>query len=104
MGAFHSGIGCSYSDVAPRFASVYNSIANAVGATAGVIAPILTAYCITAFPGLLGWKVTFAVSVALSWIAEVLWYFNQTSDIVAVLNTPTSKYTAVASSSGGADS
>jgi len=44
LGAISCGLNCSYLDVAPRYASLWNTIGNTCGALAGVFGPILVSY------------------------------------------------------------
>ena len=43
LGAVSCGFCCSFTDVAPRFSALLNTIANTCGALAGMLGPILVA-------------------------------------------------------------
>lgn len=43
FGAIACGFNCSFTDVAPRYSSLLNTIANTCGAVAGMMGPLLVA-------------------------------------------------------------
>ncbi len=89
LGASQSGLGCAYSDVAPKYSSALNSIGNTIGAIAGIVGPIAVASFISNYPDPWGWRGAFLLTFVLAVVALVFWAIYQTSIPVPELNTPT---------------
>lgn len=87
-GASQVGIGCVYTDVAPRFSTALNTLGNTCGAMAGILGPLLVAAFVGAFPGEWGWRAAFMLTLVLGICALVMWVRNVKCDIIPELNTP----------------
>lgn len=88
LGVANSGFLCSFLDIAPNHSALICSISNTVGASAGIVGPIVVGYLTTASPGIWGWRLVFYISATQCAFAMILWYFFQHSDIIPELNNP----------------
>lgn len=88
MGSVQSGLSCAYSDVSPNYSSVLNSVGNMMSATAGIVGPLLTAALLDTYPGILGWRLLFLITLGMAGISLTLWSIWQTSEVVPALNKP----------------
>ena len=86
-GATQSGLACAFLDISPNYSCSLNSLANLIGAIAGVLAPLIVSTLVASM-GSTGWVVAFMLTFIQCVIAVILWYKYQTSDIVPVLNSP----------------
>ena len=86
-GATQSGLACAFLDVSPNYSCSLNSLANLIGALAGISAPLVVSAMVAAF-GSAGWVLSFLLTLAQCVIALFFWYKYQTSEIVPVLNSP----------------
>lgn len=69
-----------------------NSIGNTVGATAGILGPIIVALLTTSIgddsENPWGWRVAFLLTLFISMIVSIVWYIMIKAEIVNELNTP----------------
>eukprot|EP01032_Pedospumella_encystans_P007676 gene7676-9182_t len=86
--AAQSGLGCIWSDVAPLYSSSLNSLANTIGAVAGIVGPIVVSAFVEAWPGVWGWRMAFLLTGGMCTVAMTLWYKYIKSEIRPELNTP----------------
>lgn len=86
-GATQSGLACAFLDVTPNYSCSLNSLANLIGAIAGISAPLVVSVMVSAFGGA-GWVLSFLLTLGQCVIALFFWYKYQTSDIVACINSP----------------
>jgi MFS family permease len=96
FGAVHVALHCSYSDVAPNYASPLQSLGNTIGSVAGVCGPIVVGLLTTAYPdqgGILGWRYTFLLTALMALVALPLWFVYIVADVVPALNTPDTRKT-----------
>jgi len=87
-GFSNSGFLCSFLDITPNHSALLNSIANTVGAAAGIAGPIVVGILTTAYPGVWGWRLVFYTCAIQCGFALVLWYLFQRSDIIPEINSP----------------
>ena len=69
-----------------------NSIGNTVGATAGILGPIIVALLTTNIGddsnNPWGWRIAFLLTLFISMIVSIVWYIMIKAEIVNELNTP----------------
>ena len=84
IGALQSGLSCAYLDFAPRFSPIINTFANALGAAAGIVGPILVSAMVSANPNDIrtGWNIAFLISAIMCASSVVLWFFIAVSEPV----------------------
>ena len=89
IGALQSGLSCAYLEFAPRFSPIINTFANAFGAGAGILGPILVSALITENLGDIrtGWNLAFLISAIMCSSSVVLWFFFAVSEPVLECNT-----------------
>lgn len=78
-----------FTDIAPVFSTVLNTVVNTMGALAGILGPIVVAFLTEQFPGVDGWRAAFFVTFLLNCFSLVLWFLYVRAEIVPELNTPT---------------
>jgi MFS family permease len=83
-----SGIACAYTDISPVYSSLLNSIGNTASAVAGILGPILVSYTTRTWPGVLGWRIAFLLTLLLSCLSTLVWWKYVRAEVVPVLNTP----------------
>lgn len=88
LGVATSGFSCSFLDIAPNHSALLNSIANTIGAVAGIVGPIVVGLFTTAYPGSYGWRCVFVLSCCQCLVALALWQKYQRSEILPEINTP----------------
>jgi hypothetical protein len=88
FGAIQAGLSCAFLDVTPNYSTALNSLANFFGAIAGIVSPLVVAGFTTIWKGSWGWRASFLLTAVQVAIALYFWYYYQTSDIIAVLNSP----------------
>ena len=88
QGSAQSGVGCAYLDVSPRFSSALNTLGNTVGAIAGILGPIIVSAFTEEYGFVWGFRYTFILSASMCTMCLLLWHRYQTSNIIALLNTP----------------
>lgn len=87
LGAFQSGLSCSYVDMTPTFAPFLNAMCNTFTALGGVLSPIFVAYMLDSF-GDGGWHVVFGYTALQSVVAIALWLTFFTGEVVPELDEP----------------
>lgn len=94
-GATQAGLSCVFLDVSPNYSCSLNSLANMVGALAGILSPLtVSMFTTTSFGrGADGWKIVFWLTALQCAVALYFWYHYQTSDVIPVLNSPRPKKT-----------
>ncbi len=88
IGAIQSGLSCAYLDFAPRFSPFINTLANACGAAAGILGPIMVSALITAFPEdpRKGWNLSFLITAIMCSTSVVIWFKYAVSEPVKECN------------------
>ena len=89
IGAIQSGLSCAYLEFSPRFSPIINTFANALGAAAGIVGPILVSALINANPDdeRAGWNTAFLISAIMCSLSVVIWVFTAESEPVPECNT-----------------
>lgn len=64
------------------------SVANTIGAVAGIVGPIVVSAFVEAWPGVWGWRMAFLLTGGMCVVAMSLWYKFIKSEIRPELNTP----------------
>jgi len=85
IGANQAGISCAYSEFAPKFSPFINTIANALGAVAGIVGPVMISALLTANKSS-GWQETFIISAVMCTSSVVVWHFYAVSEPVYLCN------------------
>ena len=88
IGAIQSGLSCAYLDFAPRFSPFINTLANACGAAAGILGPIMVSSLITSFPDdpKKGWSLSFLFTAIMCATSVVIWFKYAVSEPVKECN------------------
>jgi MFS family permease len=81
-------MGCAWTDIAPVYSSSINSLGNTVGASAGIVGPIVVAAFVDGLHGAAGWQAAFILTFCLSACCMVVWWRYIKAEIVPALNTP----------------
>lgn len=90
FGATQAGLACAFLDITPNYSTALNSLANMAGAVAGIVSPLVVAGFTSSTwgQGSWGWRAAFILTALQCILAMYFWFNYQTSDIVAVLNSP----------------
>lgn len=91
FGATQSGLACSFLDVSPNYSCSLNSLANLVGAIAGILAPLVVTAFTYLWPGAAGWQAVFIFTGALCMLALYFWRRYRPCEVVPWLNAPRPK-------------
>ena len=86
--AAQCGHGCAFTDVAPNYSSALNTMGNTVGASAGIVGPIVVSALLEAFPGAWGWRAAFLLTALLCVVVLALWLAVMRFEIIPELNNP----------------
>lgn len=89
-GATQSGLSCAFLDVSPNYSCSLNSLANMVGAIAGIVSPLVVSQFTSGYwiPVEWGWSAVFALTAAQCVVAIYFWCGTDVSEIVPELNSP----------------
>ena len=89
VGGSQSGLSCAYLEFAPRFSPFINTLANAAGAAAGIVGPVLVSALITKNPNdpKDGWNTSFVISGIMCTSSVFIWYFFAANEVVDSCNT-----------------
>ncbi|CAM9221759.1 unnamed protein product, partial [Ectocarpus fasciculatus] len=82
FGATQSGLACSFLDVSPNYSCSLNSLANLVGAIAGILAPLVVTAFTYLWPGAAGWQAVFIFTGALCMLALYFWRRYRPCEVV----------------------
>ena len=92
-GATQSGLACSFLDVSPNYSCSLNSLANLVGAIAGIMAPLIVSMFTLLWPGPKGWQAVFIFTATMCVSSLYFWKKYQPCEVVPNLNSPRPKKT-----------
>jgi MFS family permease len=92
-GATQSGLACSFLDVSPNYSCSLNSLANLVGAIAGIMAPLVVSLFTYIWPGPAGWQAVFIFTAIMCVVSLYFWRKYGPCDVVPSLNAPRPKKT-----------
>ena len=89
-GATQSGLSCAFLDVSPNYSCSLNSLANMVGAIAGIVSPLVVSLFTSGvyMSVTWGWRAVFFLTAAQCVVALYFWNRYQVCGIVPELNSP----------------
>ena len=87
-GATQSGLSCTFLDVTPNYSCSLNSLANMVGAVAGILSPLVVSAATSMLGFRWGWRAVFFLTASQCALALYFWYYYQVSEVIPVLNSP----------------
>lgn len=90
-------MGCTFTDVSPNYSMSLNSLANSIGAIAGILGPIVVSALTESYPGVNGWRAAFILTFCMSTAMLILWALVIRAEVIPELNQPVSNRASASS-------